>query len=246
MKVLVIKNGLCDTDIDRIIKDINYSIEVDIFTSIDVIDKLKTKKIKIDVYKGVILMGGHQTLTKRKEKNYEHPYLNDLIDYIKVWLNNGIYLLGICLGAQMIGEAIGFTTVKMKNPIKMYNQKVVWVKSNGDKLLKNNFEDMIKYVLCYHYDRIDLESNPNESNLSIIACNYNNDECTTSQIVPYIFKINNAYGVQFHPEITDRILKQIALTFGLDQSVIDFSKSNRDMIDKATKTFFDNWIKIIS
>jgi GMP synthase-like glutamine amidotransferase len=257
MKILIVKNGCCDTDINRIIHNIDPSIEIDLVTSVDLIDRLnkQSKKyvthnptitnmnIHVQSYNGVIIMGGYQSLTTRRTHNYEFPHFNDLIDHIKNWIKKDIHILGICLGAQMIGEAVGLTTVKMDNPIKGYDHDIsINDMSINDKLLKNNMDKMTKYVLSCHYDRVKINDTTQFDHginkLEIIATYEKTD-------IPYIFKINNAYGVQFHPEVTERILKEISKIFDFNEYTISFEKSNINMINKASKTFFTNWLEII-
>lgn len=240
MRILIIKNGWCDSDIERIICDINPLIKIEKVMSIDISEKIKSGTIKIDSYKGIIIMGGYQTLSGRMDKDYEYNYLNNLIEYIEEWIKRKIHILGICLGAQMIGEAVGCSTVKMNCPIKGYDHQIYWENKecDGNELCSKN---MIKYFLCCHYDKIELTlSTINRNDMNIFSYY---DE---SKNIPYIFKISNAYGVQCHPEITERVLKQIATMTNLDQSVFDFEKSNRHMIHKASNMFFTNWLKIIS
>src|SRR5277367_927975 len=98
MRILVIRNGCCDTDIGLIMREIYPHIEINMLTSVDVIDLLKSKKIEIGSYDGVIVMGGYQSLIGRNDKDYAHSYLNVLIEYVKEWVANGTNVLGICLG----------------------------------------------------------------------------------------------------------------------------------------------------
>src|SRR5436305_11506736 len=101
-RILIIKNGVCDTDIDYIIKTINQSINIDIVTSSTLTQTFCIEAV--NKYIGIIILGGDQTLTNRHESNYVHTYLNNLIDYIKYWIKKKIHILGICLGDQMCAE----------------------------------------------------------------------------------------------------------------------------------------------
>jgi GMP synthase (glutamine-hydrolysing) len=57
-------------------------------------------------YDFLVVMGGQQSPLHLEEA----PYLADEIDFIKQALTKNKRIIGICLGAQLIGEALGATT----------------------------------------------------------------------------------------------------------------------------------------
>src|SRR5579872_3499684 len=127
-RILVIKNGECETDIKYIINKIDPTINVNIISSIELFKTTDPDKI-INRYNGVIILGGNQTLTNRHEISYKHTYLNDLIKCTRVWIEKKVKILGICLGAQIIGEAVGHKTIKMKKQITGYTNNINVIKS---------------------------------------------------------------------------------------------------------------------
>lgn len=236
-RILVIKNGLYDTDIVDIIKSIDTMIDVDIVLSIDLTEKLSIEAI--NKYIGIIILGGDQSLTERHNDDYPHKYLNNLIIYTKYWINHNVYVLGICLGAQICGEAVGCHTIKMTNPVLGYGHSIDVITQNKtikNELLKHEIHNRLKYVLCCHNDCVDC-TECDKHILEVIA---------TRDGIPYMFKINNTvYGVQFHPEITPRIFNSLTDQYPFDQSDKDFMINNSKEIISTTFFFIKNWIDML-
>lgn len=234
--ILVIKNGICDTDIINIIKYIDNSINIDMIYS----NKL-TKKKCYDImtkYNAIIILGGHQSLVNRHQKDYPYKYINNLIEFTKIWIENNIYVLGICLGSQIIGEAIGCNTLSIGYNIAGYQQNIKLHILNDD-ITKNNVSNMLNYIISNHNDYVKI----NNKNIIVIA----SLETKNKDIIPYIFKYKNIYGLQFHPEITINILKIIKntyLTFDID--TINYAKKNIDIIKQTSYTLLKNWLDIIN
>ena len=186
-------------------------------------------------YDSIIILGGFQSLTNRHTIEYPYKYLNELIEFTKIWIQNNIYILGICLGAQIIGEALGCKTLPMGYTISGY-QKNIKLNIFDDNIIKNNIPIMMDYFISNHNDYVDIRN----KNIDIIA----SLEIKNNMNVPYIFRYKNVYGLQFHPEITLNILKKSSVAFNMD--IINFANNNVDIIQYATYTLFKNWLDIIN
>jgi len=248
LSILIIKNGKCSTDIKDIIGDVFNNMS----SKSKKIDKLNIKIIhssKINdefalnvknKFDGIIILGGSQSLTNRFETNYKYPYLNKLIDYVRTWIDENIHILGICLGSQIIAEALGHKTKSLNYVEAGYQKNIQLIKDlNDDKLIKPNIYNKLNHVFSLHNDYSDISKKSEIKILGTIKDRNNND-------IPYIFKIKNAYGLQFHPETTVNIIKLYNKKLAFDEDIIDYAKEHTKYIDETSKILFTNWLEILA
>lgn len=185
--ILIIQNGFIDPSITEYINE-----------EYEIIQASKKDLSKIDlIYSIIIILGGHQDLTKISL----YPYLIDEVNLIRKCLNNSIPIFGICLGAQLLAYCVGCKIEKMDNIKKGYDVNVM----DYTNLYRNH----INYII------------PNE-NIEVIEYFEN---------IPYIIKINNSYGIQFHVDISpDCIIK-----YTNHQPSIYYANQNKSLINKQNK-----------
>ena len=100
--------------------------------------------------------------------------------------------LGFCLGCQLLGEVIGGSVVKSKNPeIGMLN--INFSDNKKSDLLFNQFPDQIKSLQWHSYEAQGLDD---KEDVTLLASSPE----TKYQIFRYK---KHAYGIQFHIEIKD-------------------------------------------
>ncbi len=168
-------------------------------------DSIVTNKNKlIENSTHIILPGvGAYPLAMEKLKNLK------LIDSLKIAREKGIFILGICLGMQLLfsasdefGSSEGLNLIKGKiakldkfkqnQNIKLPN--IGWrYLENNEKNLKidilNNLTDNCKYYFIHSHALIEYEKN-----VKVINSSYQNI------IFPAVVNLKNIYGCQFHPE----------------------------------------------
>ena len=143
--------------------------------------KLKISEIK--TYSLFIFIGGNMSAnSKSRHILYEYQFLSSLID-----LNKNI--LGICLGAQMIAKIYGSKISYSINKIIEVGYRKI--KSNNYKYFKDDME-----FLQFHNEGITLNSS-----MDVLA------RGRLFEIDAFKIKNKNIFGFQFHPEVTDSMIK---------------------------------------
>ena len=205
---------------------------------IDTVELDKNEKIpNLDPYDAMIVMGG--PMDTWQEESF--PWLKTEKEAIHkfVSINKKPYL-GLCLGAQLLSEAVGGKVRKMKTP----EIGVLKVSLNDNKSLFKGLDKELKVLQWHSYEAYDLPSNAN-----ILA---SSRECNVQA-----FSFNNAFGLQFHVEQTNETVPQwacvpeykSALENTLGQNALEkFKKDveeNLNIFNNSAKTIYDNFKKII-
>ena len=128
-----------------------------------------------------------------------YPWLIEEVGLIKEALNQGIGLIGVCLGAQLLAYAAGGDVEMLQEQLS--DQPLAEI--GWDNIFSNSLENNCKLttllaysfpVLHWHGDRILL---PNTAELIASSC-----RCKEQ-----LFSIGSlAYGLQFHVEIDDEMV----------------------------------------
>lgn len=152
-------------------------------------DTLPKSNLAVDL---VISMGGPQSAAFDLHK---HSYLQDEVDLLRNALKAGIFVLGFCLGAQLIGEALGARTER--SPNKEIGVYPITLTEDGinDPLLQG----LPKTFPVFHWHS-DMPGLTAES--KILATSRG----CPRQIIQYL---PHAYGFQCHPEMTLQIANDL-------------------------------------
>lgn len=138
----------------------------------------------------VLIMGGPMGVYEKEQ----YSFINKELDFIKRCFDKNVKILGICLGAQMIAEALGGKV--FKGPVK----EVGWYKITHTEHAKKDkifsvFPEKLE-VFQWHQDTFELPKNAIR-----LAKNEN--------YINQAFKIqDNVYGLQYHIEVTNEVLNE--------------------------------------
>jgi GMP synthase-like glutamine amidotransferase len=133
---------------------------------------------------GLIILGGAMNV----DETATYPHLLPLRELVRNAVDTGLPTLGICLGAQVLARALGADVSKA--PVKEVGFVNVQATIEGESdPVMSAFAPAAK-VFQFHEDSIEL---PSGAELL-----YAND---TNPV--QAFRIGNAYGVQFHFEVTE-------------------------------------------
>ena len=205
---------------------------------IDTVELDENEKIpNLDPYDAMIVMGG--PMDTWQEKTY--PWLKPEKEAIHKFacINKKPYL-GLCLGAQLLSEAVGGKVRKMKTP----EIGVLEVSVKNNKSLFKGIEKNLKVLQWHSYEAHDL---PNNTNLL----------ASSSSCKIQAFSLKNAFGLQFHVEQTNETVPQwacvpeykSALEKTLGSNALEkFKKDvedNLNVFNNSAKIIYDNFKKII-
>lgn len=167
------------------------------FTKVGIETKISNKAEDLEKAKSLILpgVGAFRDAIDSLEKTGLVPVINEEV-------KKGKYLIGICLGMQLLYEksyeygnykGLGFIQgeiklldIKLKVPHMGWNN--LKFKTADDPILKNIKEDDYVYFVHSYY------ASSGSNNKELIA--YSDYE----DLIPAIVRKENIYGIQFHPE----------------------------------------------
>ena len=176
-----------------------------------------------------IILGGHMgSYDDRK-----FPYLQKEKQWLKKAINSNTKILGICLGSQLIADAMGG---------KAYLSKQIEFGFKDLNFIEEDslFEDFKNSkVFSWHRDTFEIPPGA-----TLVA----------KTIFPQIFRIKNTTALQFHPEIKldlfeawyDSELSKQELE-GYDvKSEVQYLKDNSEQQEKSMINFYSKWKNINS
>ncbi len=176
----------------------------------------------------------------------KYPWLVQEKLFIKSWvLNLEKPFFGICLGHQLLGDALGASVVKSQTPEIGFKEISVNRKLPSNSLFRNSSEDMV--VLQGHSAEI---SNFSKKNVSVLASSEN---CSI-QALSYL---NHAFSVQFHPEVVDdtiqnwitipKIKQEFCDALGPSgiKRIIEYQQKNRRSLINGARLIYENWLNLI-
>ena len=205
---------------------------------IDTVELDENEKIpNLDPYDAMIVMGGPMDTWQEETFPWLKPEKEAINKFVAI--NKKPYL-GLCLGAQLLSEAIGGKVRKMKTP----EIGVLKVSIKDNKSLFMGLDKDLKVLQWHSYEVYDLPSNTN-----LLA---SSADCKIQA-----FSSDNAFGLQFHVEQTNETVPQwacvpeykSALENTLGQNALKkFKKDveeNLNVFNNSAKIIYNNFKNII-
>lgn len=118
------------------------------------------------------------------------PFIRNELDWISIALDSGKPYLGICLGAQMLARVLGAKVAPHPKEIREIGFMPIQPVLNRHSLKEPNPFAGLSHVYHWHREGFEL---PNGAELLAMGETFQNQAYRYG---------DNAYGVQFHPEIT--------------------------------------------
>ena len=174
-----------------------------------------------------IILGGHMG----SYDDQKFTYLQEEKEWLKYAINSNAKILGICLGSQLIADAMGGAAFLSKN--------IEFGFKNLEFLIDDSLFDDFKNtkVFSWHRDTFNI---PPEATL-IAKTEY-----------PQIYSIKNSLALQFHPEIKldlfenwyDSDLSKEELANYDVGSELNYLKENSQQLEKTMHNFYNKWIAL--
>lgn len=178
-KVLAVQNISCETlgSLEQMFKDDGFAIE-----SVSAQQKVPARS---KGYSAIVILGGPMAV-------YDNlPYLQKEQDLIRDAIKNGVPVLGVCLGSQLIAQVAGGRVYKGQK--KEIGWHEVSLSPEGKSGLFSGISESKMRVFQWHGDTYDLPKNAR-----VLAY---------SDLYPQAFQVGSAIGVQFHLEVDERMIK---------------------------------------
>lgn len=137
-----------------------------------------------ELYAGAVVLGGAQSANDAESQ----PYLRQEIDWIARRIESGRPFLGICLGAQLMARSLGAKVSRHPEGVNEIGYYPVYPTQEAGALFPTGF-----HVYHWHQEGFELPAGTN-----LLA----RGDAFPNQAYRYG---SNAYGVQFHPEVTANV-----------------------------------------
>ena len=186
-------------------------------------------------FKAVVVLGGPMNV----DEEDRFAFLKPENEFIQKVLKAGVPYLGICLGSQLLAKAAGARVVK--SPVKEIGWYQIQLTSEGrqDPLFKGFKES--DPIYHWHGDMFQI---PAQGKLLASASGCPHQALRVGA---------NAYGLQFHVEVTDRSIKEWCDEYcetdlpqrrGHAQSMMDDYWKYKKVFDAQAKRLYENFLSI--
>jgi GMP synthase (glutamine-hydrolysing) len=163
--------------VGQILQDLHYDLEI---CCPAIAQPLPTT---MEDYEGAIVFGGPMSAND----DTTLPFIQDELNWIPSVLDSGKPYLGICLGAQLLARVLGGQVSLHSEGVKEIGYSKIQPVSEQAELLG------LTHVYHWHQEGFEV---PRSAIL-----------LAEGQVFPnQAFRYGNAYGVQFHPEITHNMI----------------------------------------
>ncbi len=191
---------------------------------------------KLAGLEAIIPLGGPMNVYEEDK----FPFLKDEDEFLKKALKEEIPVLGICLGSQLLSKASGARVTK--SPVKEVGWFKVQFAPEGRK--DQLFAGLGDEIDVYHWHE-DMWEVPANGRLLATAPGCPHQALKVGK---------NAYGLQFHVEVTDRIIKDWCAAYiaGDDpekqkraKDMIATYERKKGLFNATACKIYDNFVKII-
>jgi GMP synthase (glutamine-hydrolysing) len=179
-----------------------------------------------DGFSAIISMGGPMNVYEEEK----YPFLRDETLFLSKAIKAGIPTLGVCLGAQMIAKALGASVTK--SPKKEVGWSRIDLTKEGQ--IDSLFDGLPPYleVFQWHEDMFHIP----EGGAKLAG----SADCPNQA-----FRYKNAFGLQFHVEVTPEILSSW-FSDSLDfPAMMARHAEIKGSLSKHAERMYENFVKLV-
>ena len=187
---------------------------------------------KVDNYAAIVILGGYMSVYQNL------PFLDEQQKLIRNANHHQVPLLGICLGSQLIAQALGGRVYKgQRKEIGWFEVKVN--NEGRNDIFKGITNERIK-VFQWHGDTYELPKS------AILLA--------SSNLYPQAFKVGTSIGILFHLEVTHEIIRNWTSNYRLEMtevgvstdSILNNKKNEFENLADNCKVVYSNFFKMIT
>lgn len=174
----------------------------------------------------VISMGGSMNVYQEEE----FPFLKDETFFLQRAINDGVPTLGVCLGAQMIAKACGASVTL--SPKKEVGWGLVHLTDAGKAdILFRGLPSTLE-VLQWHEDMFQIPAGG-----TLLA---GGTDCPHQA-----FRYRNAFGIQFHVEVTEPILADWFADLPEKEEIVRRHGQVQQELATHAETLYKNFMEVV-
>lgn len=179
----------------------------------------------------MIVLGGPMNVYEEER----YPYLADLDTAIRTFVQGGGHFLGFCLGGQLLAKALG--GLVMRNPVPEIGLFPLTLTREGTKDPLFAGVPRTFPTIEWHFDTFAV---PPGADLLATSRSCKNQA----------FRFKNAWGLQFHPEVTVGMLEEWVSVYEADlqrvglppQAVTGYAGGWRDELERLSRLIIGNFL----
>jgi GMP synthase (glutamine-hydrolysing) len=177
----------------------------------------------MDDHDGVVIFGGPMSANDSETL----PFIRTELDWIPIAIESGKPFLGICLGAQLLARVLGATVAPHPDGLTEIGYCPIEPTPAG-----RDYFGSLRYVYHWHREGFKLPHG---------AVKLASGEIFENQAFRYG---SNAYGLQFHPEITREMIETWTAR-GADLLTLPGVQSRDEQMQKHSlyDSAYENWLK---
>lgn len=175
----------------------------------------------------VIVLGGYMGV----HDEAQHPFLRPLKDYMRAAAESGIPLLGICLGGQLLAHVLDGQVRGNDRGEKGVCEIRLTPAAKDDPL----FADLPRTFSAFQWHNDSFDIPPGAVPLA-----------SSSSCPGQAFRYRNAWGVQFHPEVDESIVRSWSAASDLEgRHAASFRESEAALL-QLSRHLLENFLHLMS